>query len=213
MKRLIMKTIIIEVDGIEMITVQLDREMADCISRVARSAHDLLSQDPVRRDAAACDPDFLALCKRGVTRLALLGARKEATLMIDATYLIDAHTAASLLASSCGLTKNERRDLLQVLGFLAATLPVWLMTGNLPPWKQIQGSGKNVGRVQHIYETLRERQPSDSGFRPIKMGDALVLREGLKLIVHPAILTLWDDLAQVTLTHRNALAHLMRRPA
>ena len=89
-----MKTIIIEVDDVELITVRLDQDMTECIRRVARSVRELLNQEQIRRDALSCDPEFLALCERGAARLAIFGARKRATLMIDATYLIDAHTAA-----------------------------------------------------------------------------------------------------------------------
>src|ERR1700722_9034337 len=101
-----MKTIIVEVDDVELITVRLDQEMTECIRRVARSVRELLKQEQIRRDARSCDPDFLALCERGAARLTLFGAPKDATLMIDATYLIDAHTAACLLAKSRRLTQS-----------------------------------------------------------------------------------------------------------
>jgi hypothetical protein len=130
--------------------------------------------------------------------------------MIGATYLIDAHSITCLLAKSRRLTQSGRKDLLQVLGFLAAILPVWLMTGNLPPWEKIPKAGPHLKRVPKIYETLRTRPVSDIGFSPIRMGDALILREGLKLKAHRSLQVLRDDLDHVTLTHRYALAALMR---
>lgn len=210
MRHQVMKTIIVEIDDFDLIRARLDGEMTDCIRRVARSIRKLLKQDPVRQDAASCDPNFLALCERGATRLTIFGERKKATLMVDPTFLIDAHTAASLLASSRRLAQDEREDLLQVFGFLAAILPVWLATGNLPPWEQVQNADNNLKRVPQIYEALRARPISAIGFRPIKMCDALILREGLKFKVHPELQSLREDLTQVTMTHRNALAALMR---
>ena len=184
--------------------------MTECIRRVARSVRELLKQEQVRRDARSCDPDFLALCERGAARLTLFGAPKDATLMIDATYLIDAHTAACLLAKRRRFTQTDREDLLQVLGFIASILPVWVVAENLPPWEKIPKAGPHLKRVPNIYEKLRTQRVSDIGFHPIRMGDALILREGLKLKAHGSLQVLRGDLDHVTLTHRNALADLMR---
>lgn len=205
-----MTTIIVEVDGIELTTLKLSQQLTACIRRVANSACVLLAKEKVRSDGTPSNPDFLALCQRGATRLGIIGARKEALLMIDATYLIDAHTAACVAATSRGLTKRERIDLLEVLGFLAAILPLWVATDRLPPWKEIQHTGKSSGRAPQIYEMLREGRANEIGFYPIKLIDALVLLEGLKLKIHPATQRLSEDLNQITITHRTALAHLMR---
>ena len=84
------------------------------------------------------------------------------------------------------------------------------MAENLPPWEKIPKAAPHLKRVPNIYEKLRTQRVSDIGFRPIRMGDALILREGLKLKVHSALQILRDDLDHVTLTHRNALSDLVK---
>src|ERR1700683_1158541 len=205
-----MKILIIEVDGLPLVTFTLKQDVAGCVGRVAQSAKRLLTHGHVRMDAIACAPDILELFERGARCLAIIGEPNEARIRLDPVCLIEAHTTASLLASCTNLTLPERDDMLTVLGFLAGILPIWILAGELPNWEEIQPDGQILERGKSIYEDLRLRKPSELGLIPIKMCDALVLRHVLKLKIHPAIMRLWKDLNQVTATHRRALTHLMR---
>jgi hypothetical protein len=202
-----MKILTIEVDEFELHSVLLNAQIAGCLDRVGQVTGEILMNGRARRDAASCD--MLPLLVRGFGVLARLGDPRQSQLRTDARSVIDAHTASCVVAGSKGLSQQERADTLTSLGFLARILPCWVLSENLPPWNQIQNYGLSRGRVQQIYEVLLEQRTNEDGLRPIKMGDALALHAGLKLRVHPAILRLWEDLSQVTASHRHALACLM----
>ena len=205
-----MRTTIIEVDGFPMITIRLDPGVAGSMMRAAQAAQELLAQDQVRRDVISDDPSMLPLYDRGAQRLAILGGTTQVRLSIDPSYLVDAHTTTCLLASRQHLKLEEKSDLVLILDLVAAILPVLVNTGPLPPWDDFQSGGKGQRKVRTIYEDLCKRPVNEDGCRIIKMGDALVLREGIQLNPHPAILRLWKDLSLITATHRNALARLGR---
>ena len=83
-------------------------------------AHELLSQDRVRMDAAWCDPSLLTLFDRGAKRLEDFGQRRGGRILVDASFLVDAHTTTCLAAAATRLTNRERKDLNAVL---ETTLP------------------------------------------------------------------------------------------
>ena len=206
-----MKTIAVEIDRFPMIVIRLDETLTRSMNRAARLAGELLAQDQVRRDVASSDPDMLGLCERGASRLDTLGKTMASRLTVDPCYLGDAHNMTCLLASCQRLKPRDKKDLFMILEFLAAIFPVWVKAGSLPFWEEIHADRQTQETVRKIYEDFCQKLPNDEGCRKIKLGDALVLREGLQLKPHPTILRLWEELNKVTATHRNALRLLLRK--
>jgi hypothetical protein len=205
-----MKCVIFETDGFSLATLSIDPALAHCLKRAAQAAQALLTRQRHGTEAGAPDPGLTVLWERGATRLALLALAAETRLMVDPTFLTDAHATTCLLASQGEAPVQARSDLKTVLEFLAAILPCSIRACHLPAWGDLQHSSPHPVRLEQIYENLRHQQTGNAGPSHLKMDDALILRDGLRLKAHPAILLLWEDLNEQTARHRHALSHLQR---
>jgi hypothetical protein len=206
-----MKKTITPINGTDLIKIHLEEGLARSADRVSQLAKRLLTQDQVRADVAGGNPDLLELLDRGALTLTLLAQTTECPLVVDPLFLFDGHTAACLVAGRATPTNYEKEDVLEILGFLAGLLPILTVGMRLPPWNEVHSDSKGLGRGRDIYNDLRSQDVSVTGLRRITLGDALVLRECLRLRSHPSILKLWKDLDRVTATHRHALSRLVGR--
>ena len=196
------------IDGVDLFFLELAPDTASTMIRVSHWGDALLQHKKVRAWAKRCNPRYLEALMTGTERLSRLGRNWEVVHAVGPRWLADVHEACCFVTHFQNLTTTECDDLRELMLLIAQALVRQIADRPLPEWREFAPVDLKSGEIQLVYEQLRTQTPDDGGYRKLRLADAHILRDYLGIRMHPKMIFLWEELSEITASHRRALTSL-----